>query len=506
MNKNPVEQTKPAETSLITLERSQKLDLLTHLISNLKQSLVICGPNGIGKTTLLNVLKSSAKVVWPIISIQATSNHSFESIQKQLSDSLKQQYPEYSNQEFAALLSALDKQKNKLVILIDDAGLLVPGLITTLIHFAEANSCLRIVFALTHDELHIKNSSDQVIDDCHFIEIPPLTEKQCGVFLQQLSAQPNAIVAYKSINDRLIEKLYRETHGIPGKIISDLPKLSNYSVTGNHAWIGIVVIVALLVTAISLYLSYDSKQKPAVEIAETRLVLPRKSEIRHKSPTIESISEEGVNDLPGETSQDDLFGFAENKITKNSHVENIDENKTDEIDFQQPLDPGESIEFRPIELEKEAINTIEKNSLPVMEKTQAHEEGPNNSIIEQTVETANVQPITVVEDKKTTAKIEKITTLDDKQWILSQPEKNYTLQLMVLSKRESVDKFLKKNRKLKDNLKIIQKNKYDKTKYIVIFGSFKSIMAASNSMKSLPPAYRKSWVRKFRELQKIINK
>ena len=49
-NKNQISSTRAEESSLITLERSQKLDLLIHLITNLRQSLVICGPNGIGKT------------------------------------------------------------------------------------------------------------------------------------------------------------------------------------------------------------------------------------------------------------------------------------------------------------------------------------------------------------------------------------------------------------------------------------------------------------------------
>ena len=72
------------ESSLITIERSQKLDLLIHLISNLRQSLVICGPYGIGKTTLLDELEVRKKELWSMLKIQASSNLSLESIQDKL--------------------------------------------------------------------------------------------------------------------------------------------------------------------------------------------------------------------------------------------------------------------------------------------------------------------------------------------------------------------------------------------------------------------------------------
>lgn len=64
------------------------------------------------------------------------------------------------NHELKSLVSMLKKQNQKIVVIIDNAGYLIPGLISNLIQFAIAYSSIRIVFSLTHDELHIKNSSD----------------------------------------------------------------------------------------------------------------------------------------------------------------------------------------------------------------------------------------------------------------------------------------------------------------------------------------------------------
>lgn len=95
----PALSTRSSEFSLITKERSQKLELLIHLISNLKQSLVICGPSGIGKTTLLNEFKKLNNDIWPIYTIQASPDLSFESVQDQLCKFLIQSYSEYRNHE-----------------------------------------------------------------------------------------------------------------------------------------------------------------------------------------------------------------------------------------------------------------------------------------------------------------------------------------------------------------------------------------------------------------------
>lgn len=179
---NKVGNVSSGEASLITLERSQKLDLLIHLISNLRQSLVICGPSGIGKTTLLDELKARKKNDWLIIDIQTLSKLSFESFQHQLFRFLILQYNEYDSQDLSSTLSVLAAQNQKVVIIIDGAALLVPGLITTLIEYAAVNQCLRIVFSLTYDELEKKKNSDQSIDECHYIDIPPLTEKRVVFF------------------------------------------------------------------------------------------------------------------------------------------------------------------------------------------------------------------------------------------------------------------------------------------------------------------------------------
>ena len=210
--------------SLITKERMQKLDLLIHLLSNLTQSLVVCGPEGIGKTMLLSILQERKTELWRYCLIQGSADLSFEAIQNQLAKSISQ---DKSVQSLSMALGRYEGQHKQVVLIVDDAGELVPGLITAIIQYAAANPVLRVIFALTHDELQVKRGSDRAVDDCHIVEIPTLSEKQCGDFLRYLSAKPAANLSFKAISENMIAQIYRETHGVPGRIITELSGLSD---------------------------------------------------------------------------------------------------------------------------------------------------------------------------------------------------------------------------------------------------------------------------------------
>ncbi len=134
--------------------------------------------------------------------------------------------------------------------MIDEAGHLAPGLINTIIEYAAKNPVLRVIFVLTHDELDVKNRSDSAIDDCHLIEIPPLSEKQCGEFLQYLATKPRSQITFNEISDDMIETVYRETQGIPGRIIAELPDFEGAKQSDNSLWILVAAVAGLVALAL----------------------------------------------------------------------------------------------------------------------------------------------------------------------------------------------------------------------------------------------------------------
>ncbi|MDD5276006.1 MAG: ATP-binding protein [Methylovulum sp.] len=253
-----------ADYSLITQERAQKLDLVTHLIANSTQSLVVCGPKGIGKTMLIKLLLERKNDAWQYSALQGSPDLSFENILEQIADAVKTGKSGQQPPSLDRFLAQLESQGDKLVLIIDDAGQLVPGLITALIDYAAANPALRITFALTPDEVYIKTRSDRIIDDCYFVEIPLLSEKQCGDFLQQLSAKSWIRLPVNTLSDSIIESVYRETQGIPERIIAQIPSLAITKKRDKALWLLIAAVVALVSIALGVqwlsssgYLQHD---------------------------------------------------------------------------------------------------------------------------------------------------------------------------------------------------------------------------------------------------------
>ena len=207
--------------SLITQERTEKLELLIHLLSNSPHAIVLCGSKGVGKTTLLTVFQQRRNVLWQTCTVQGREDLTVEQIQTQL---LETHSP---TQTLESFFEQLTKQQQKIVLIIDDAGSLAPQLITTIIDYADTHPVLKVVFVLSHDDLAIKTHSDSAIEECHIIEIPPLSESQCGDFLQHLAIKSVFEVPVQGITDSMIASVYQQTHGIPEKIIAQLSSLNH---------------------------------------------------------------------------------------------------------------------------------------------------------------------------------------------------------------------------------------------------------------------------------------
>lgn len=244
-----IDQKSRAVHSLITQERTRKLELLMHLISNSRQAIVVCGPEGIGKSTLLKVLQEREDESWLYCLVPGNADLSFEKIQERTAQVIRQ---DKQVQALSGVFRLVESQHRKIILMIDDAGNLAPGMINTIIEYADNNPVLRVIFVLTHDDLDVKNGSDSAVDDCHLIEIPPLSEQQCGEFLQYLATKPHPQVAFNEISDGMIEAVYRETQGIPGRIIAELPGFDGVKQSDNSLWILVAAVAGLVALALAV--------------------------------------------------------------------------------------------------------------------------------------------------------------------------------------------------------------------------------------------------------------
>jgi DamX protein len=276
------DQPNTAVPSLISKERMQKLELLIHLTSNLSQPLALCGPEGIGKTTLLKVFQERKVESWLYCSVPGSADLSFEAIQGQLAQVIKRDKTDTPASSLSMAFEQYENQHKQIVLIIDNAGELMPGLITMIIRYAAANPVLRVIFALTHDELQVKQGSDRAVDDCHIVEIPYLSAKQCGEFLQQLAAKPAANGSVKAsapanapylhpvgkaISESMIENIYQKTNGIPGRIVAESARLFGAKKSGKLKWILIAALVISIAIALGVQWLVSSRNNQTTPAA-----------------------------------------------------------------------------------------------------------------------------------------------------------------------------------------------------------------------------------------------
>jgi DamX protein len=497
--------TRPAERVLITLERSQKLDLLIHLLANLRKPLIVSGPIGIGKTTLLNALNQSHKNIWPICILQGSSTLSFEAVISQLS-----RFLELSGTRSGFDLSMLRAfcEQQKVILVIDDAEDLVPGLINELMDFADSLKNLRLVFSMNYDEFHSKSGSDSAIqtDACHFIELPPLNQHQCLEYLQNLSAQPGALLSFNAITDVLVDDLYRRTQGIPGQLMAELPKLDQYQNRQNRRlglWLGIILIISGAAVAVKNWL-------PAFNFQD---LLPTQNTDMSTSADEQAVAPAviSVSELPKQNASPPALNH-----------DLINESLPPAVSVQTtaPISPVDLSSVRA----ETATETLQK--LGVNNQTADHSSSSKVSedltVAKQVESTSKPIAITIppavkIEEIKPAEKpasvVRPATTkpnaanseqTDDSEfdWIQAQPAGHYTLQIMVLSSKNSASRFVGRYAQYKDQLKYYPIGREGQEKYVLIYGSFPSSTEALEQKAGMPNEFNQALVKSFKQIQK----
>lgn len=495
-----IAEAKQAERALITLERSQKLDLLIHLLANLRQALIVCGPKGIGKTTLLQTLQANRKDQWRICLLQGSSALSFEAVVNSLGRFLN-----LDDSSLGFDLSALRAycEKQKVVLIIDDAGELVPGLTGELIDFAGSLPGLRLVFSMTYDQFHIKGATDKAVDDCHFIELPPLSLKQCSEYLQNLSAQPGAVVSFNAVTDRLVEDLYRETHGIPGKILAEIPKLAAYQNRRKNRlglWLGVAVIALAAGWTMKALLpsmpsgdAVDNKPPetakppvtlppPAPNLANVETVLPAAETHAPDNAAAQAPAPEPEQAKPDIAALPAPAPAIEAEPVPDKAVEHTEPTAAGQAASEATVTPPAAQPPEPPAPEAKAEVPAAVNQAP--------EPGPRQAPVQAVAKTPESKPAKPAAEG------------GNPDWIMAQPPGNYTLQIMVLSNKAAADRFLKKYADYSDGLTYYAINSNGQEKYVLIYGSFKSAAEARQLKAVMPGEFKQALEKRFRAVQK----
>jgi DamX protein len=265
---------------LITKERTQRFELLLHLIPNLKQHIILLGQSGIGKTLLLDMLYDIDSEAWQCCFVQGSAELSFENVEAQLVKTMRRN----RHESLDSALNTFREQHKRIVLIIDDAGLLVSGLMTTLIEYAASQSPIKLIFSLTPDARNNHRKTDKALDDCYVLELPTLNKRQSASFLRQLAAKPRT---YNSVplDEKLLDKIYLGTNGVPAKILAEFTKLSRKNENNTTKWALSFVGVVLLAVLINQGARYFKEDYAAEEIAISPI---EKVEQIEKAPMVQA--------------------------------------------------------------------------------------------------------------------------------------------------------------------------------------------------------------------------
>ena len=508
----------------LSLERSQKFDLLVHLLANLDQCLILCGPQGIGKTTFLQRLQKTPLEGWLICLTPCDSHLDIRQVEHKLIQAIcahHQTLPELANNSLDENLSFLASQNQALILILDDADSLKPGLLTQICQLILPFDNLRVVFALRPDGLHIKTATDAAIERCHVIDIPPLNEQQCGDYIDDLLRKTAQSPAPEEIvTPELIAKTYEQTHGIPGLIASLIqqgtpqskPKKPRISPQTLH---GLILICGLITVAIAIWtwnpIPKMTAPTPSQQQSIPLAIQPEKHPVHSPQENSPALSEEQAllpmqttNPAPLTPEQDTNDIIAPSETNKASETPASEQPPlADHNDVQTPQIDTPENPIPPSDSESDQPNTPPDRSAPE-QTTDTPSLAANSTPPPLPVSPpATEQTAPAPEPSQPTDNRQTDETLHDAEWILTQDPNAYSLQLIAVSKRQSISLYIKKHPGLQ-NLAYFNTARANQKRYILLSGVFPSLKSAREAIKLLPASVGKPWPRKLKSIQNDI--
>jgi DamX protein len=103
----------------------------------------------------------------------------------------------------------------------------------------------------------------------------PCQKKQCGEFVQHLVTKFRSQVCFNEFSDDMLEAIYLETQGIPGRVIAELPNLEGAKQSDNSLWILIAAVAGLV--ALALFIQWFSGSEYNIKLTPAPVIEVHKS-------------------------------------------------------------------------------------------------------------------------------------------------------------------------------------------------------------------------------------
>jgi septal ring-binding cell division protein DamX len=203
---------------------ARKLDALLHLLSNLYRPVMLLGARGAGKTSLLRQLQARAPEAWTMCYIAADPNLTLSRILEEMSRLLRIPPQNYGEAGLEALLeermAALEQRGESLVLLLDEAHVLMPGLLAAVYQFSRLHPAVKLIFSLRPEDMPGKTLTDgMALADAHPMRLAQAANENPCVGTATAAATPIASPAPQTQAGETY-RVSRKTLWVLGAILS----------------------------------------------------------------------------------------------------------------------------------------------------------------------------------------------------------------------------------------------------------------------------------------------
>ncbi|MBT8439153.1 MAG: SPOR domain-containing protein [Gammaproteobacteria bacterium] len=502
----------------LTPDLSQRLDLISHLLANTQLVPFVQAAEGCGKTRLTQHLADTLAERYTVFLIEGESGISKKGLRSQLSEATGAAPHEViDDEQLAGQIKALNEQNKTLLFLVDDAEQLPADTLTWLVEIItgqeEAFYSKCVIFAavdvlalpLSPVLLSILNDTIQILD------IPLITPEQLPGFVASVDPLKSAV-----IDGTQYAALMKNSAGVIGKILWQLQYVENTPMpqqeTGNSPankmkpWY--VVAGILFVSALASVLIFQDEINLNLREAKT---VARETELEVITlplpPPVVAVQENDTlrpsplpEPKPEPETEKDKFA---SKVTEQSDPDVVVVEKV--VNDNQPvLVSGEDQNELKIEPEAKPEDKTSSKQVDRPQIVQKETEMPVSVEAPKVTEklTASVTKPEPAKPVKPQKQGENIQTVD---WIINQPDKSYTLQLLAVSDEKGIKRFLKLHN-FSGNLVILKTKRNGKPWYALLFETYVSRDEALNARKNLPKSYKSSsaWPRSILSIRQAI--
>lgn len=447
-----------------TPERQQRLDLITHLIPNSRQPVLLRSPAEAGKSYFLKQFRNQASKTWSICTLEADelAISPLDALELALNQL------EGGDKSIQARLVAWSHVGRVLVVIVEDAHDLDEGCLSALFKLVEQYSCLRLLLSSS------ENLGDRIESNCQLIDLEPFSQKQTSEYAKlRVNAKGLEFVNLAGIDDVV---LFIETGGLPGRINDVLAqmqinpkKVSQTKKVSSTTFVLSAVVASMLV---ALLLTYGFWGGDEADVRpKSAIALPAESK---RSPEMVLKNEADINLVKlKEVAKDKKISLAEEQ-EKDLAVDVVKkEIILASVEVKHPPAPIKKVVAEPKIIA--SPNSVKKSARVKLVET-----------VENAIKTADPK-----------------TELDGHHaWLKSQPAKHYTLQLLGVSQEASVQQYIASKKAL-SGLRYFRNKKDKGSWYTVIYNSYTDRQSAEKEAKNLPKALKgvKPWVRSIESVR-----